>query len=137
MAVTVICRHSFDLCVGRRAFSRRTGLLVLVSLGIVGVAVIAVAGVWLFPPHPTTAQASTMPPLPPGWPATMELGMSSGQNEAAAMWETAPFRLRYQYLAGGVNTGHGWATWSPDGGFVSAYIRESSEQGIITVFTYY
>ena len=46
-------------------------------------------------------------------------------------------RFRYQYLAGGVNTGNGWATWNPDGEFARYYIEESVANGIIPVFTYY
>jgi hypothetical protein len=53
------------------------------------------------------------------------------------MRATAPYGFRYQYLAGGVNTGNGWATWSPDGAFVSEYIRESQDHGLIPVLTYY
>jgi hypothetical protein len=53
------------------------------------------------------------------------------------MQATAPFGFRYQYLAGGVNTGKGWATWNPDGTFVTAYIQESVARGIIPVFSYY
>jgi hypothetical protein len=45
--------------------------------------------------------------------------------------------MRYQYLAGGVNTGHGWATWNPNGTFVSMYVRESFAAHMIPVFTYY
>ena len=33
-----------------------------------------------------------------------------------------PFGFRYQYLAGGVNTGNGWATWNTNGQFVT-YVR--------------
>jgi len=36
--------------------------------------------------------------------------MASEPGDAAKMRRTAPFRFRYQYLAGGVNTGKGWAT---------------------------
>ncbi len=41
--------------------------------------------------------------------------------------------LRYQYLAGGVNTGNRWYA----GGFVTNYIRESDRLGVIPVFTWY
>src|SRR4051812_6553002 len=44
---------------------------------------------------------------------------------------------RYQYLAGGVNTGAGWSTWNPDGTFVSRYIAESRAARVTPVFTYY
>jgi len=53
------------------------------------------------------------------------------------MKATAPFRFRYQYLAGGVNTGSGWATWNSNGDFARFYIEDSVANGIIPVFTYY
>ena len=48
------------------------------------------------------------------------LGLASNPGGAATMQKHAPFGYRYQYLAGGVNTGNGWANWAPDGGFVRA-----------------
>ena len=53
------------------------------------------------------------------------------------MKQTAPFAFRYQYLAGGVNTGSGWATWNTNGDFPKFYIQDSVANGIIPVFTYY
>ena len=53
------------------------------------------------------------------------------------MRSTAPFAFRYQYLAGGVNTGNGWATWNTNGDFARFYIQDSAASGIIPVFTYY
>ena len=84
---------------------------------------------------PNTSRAQT--PLPAGWPNQLELGMSDSPGGAAAMKATAPFRFRYQYLAGGVNTGSGWATWNSNGDFVRFYIEDSVANGIIPVFTYY
>ena len=75
--------------------------------------------------------------LPSGWPARVELGMADAPGGAAAMKATAPFGFRYQYLAGGVNTGNGWATWNPNGAFATFYIEDSVANGIIPVFTYY
>jgi hypothetical protein len=46
-------------------------------------------------------------------------------------------RFRYTYLAGGVNTGQGWATWNPGGAFVTSYIQESAANGFTPVFSYY
>ena len=63
--------------------------------------------------------------------------MSDGPGGAAALRSFAPFGFRYQYLAGGVNTGQGWATWNPDGGFVTNYIKESADNQLTPVFTYY
>ncbi|HEV2035683.1 MAG TPA: hypothetical protein VGU71_16070 [Candidatus Dormibacteraeota bacterium] len=59
-----------------------------------------------------------------------------------------PWRYRYQYLAGGINTGGapgdpcganaGWQTWnSPAGQFVTDYITASAAHSYIPVFSYY
>jgi hypothetical protein len=63
--------------------------------------------------------------------------MASEPGDAARMRRTAPFRFRYQYLAGGVNTGQGWSTWNEDGSFVTRYIRDSIAHKMIPVFPYY
>ena len=52
----------------------------------------------------------------------------TGRRRCSSAWPTtpvtparckaAPFGFRYQYLAGGVNTGSGWSTWNPNGSFV-------------------
>jgi hypothetical protein len=78
-----------------------------------------------------------LPAAPPGWSATLQLGMGSGPGDASTMKATAPFGLRSQYLAGGVNTGNGWATWNPNGAFVTSYAQESIDQGMKSVFDYY
>lgn len=78
-----------------------------------------------------------LPPLPAGWPGTLEVGLSDAPGGAAALAAAAPFRFRYQYLAAGVNTGYGWATWNSDGHFVTYYIQDSLANGITPVFTYY
>lgn len=84
-----------------------------------------------------SAQETTLPDLPAGWPTALQLGLMDSPGGAAALKATAPFGFRYQYLAGGANTGQGWATWNPDGQFVTYYIDESIRQGIIPVFSYY
>jgi hypothetical protein len=89
------------------------------------------------PPENTAYADDRLPGVPLGWPSTLELGVMDSPGGAASMAASAPFSFRYQYLAGGVNTGNGWATWDPDGEFVSDYIRESIAAGIIPVFTYY
>ena len=78
------------------------------------------------------------PPLPSKWPAkTLQLGLTDQPNGAAALRRHTRVGFRYQYLAGGVNTGNGWSTWNPDGTFVSLYIAESRKAHEIPVFTYY
>jgi hypothetical protein len=83
---------------------------------------------------PATAK---LPPLPNGWPKTLQLGLTDSPGGAAALRKSAPFGFRYQYLAGGVNTGQGWATWNPGGSFASMYVQESWANGEIPVLTYY
>jgi len=83
------------------------------------------------------SSSAGLPETPARWPARVELGMSSGAGGAQDVVATAPLGFRYQYLAGGVNTGDGWAGWSPDGAFVTDYIEESRDAGIIPVFTHY
>ena len=63
--------------------------------------------------------------------------MADEPGGAQAMRRTAPFGFRYQYLAGGVNTGKGWATWNENGSFVTRYIRDSVAHKMIPVFPYY
>lgn len=108
------------------------GLLWLLALGVVGG-----WAAWFLWPRPTVVAAATMPLRPAQWSGTLQLGYSSGRDGAAEMRKTAAFGFRYQYLAGGVNTGNGWATWNPDGSFVTDYIDDSYRNEIVPVFTYY
>ena len=85
----------------------------------------------------TASAAPGLPPLPKGWPTTLQLGMSDAPGGAAALRRKAMLGFRYQYLAGGANTGQGWATWNPNGSFVTRYDRESWAAGEIPVFSYY
>ncbi len=75
--------------------------------------------------------------LPVGWPHHLVLGVTDPPGDAHRLAAHAPVDARYQYLAGGVNTGHGWATWNPDGNFASMYVHESIAAGMIPVLTYY
>ena len=83
------------------------------------------------------ASAAELPPLPHGWPKTLQIGLTDPPGDAKALHRSAPFGMRYQYLAGGVNTGSGWSTWNPDGSFVSMYVAESRAAHEIPVFSYY
>ena len=80
---------------------------------------------------------SGTPPLPAHWPATLQLGMADSPGGARALRRAAPLGFRYQYLAGGANTGSGWSTWNPNGSFVTRYDTESWAVGIIPVYSYY
>jgi hypothetical protein len=73
----------------------------------------------------------------PGWaPSHVQLGLAS-QPGGATHVRALHAGWRYQYLAGGVDTGTGWSTWNPDGTFVSLYVAESRRAGRTPVFTYY
>jgi hypothetical protein len=73
------------------------------------------------------------------WPtATLQIGMQDDEGGAAALKASAPFGLRYHYLAGGVNTGSSWQSWATgSGSFVTNYIADSVAGGMIPVFSYY
>ncbi len=75
--------------------------------------------------------------IPSAWPHHFALGLADSPGDARALVNRAPLDLRYQYLAGGVNTGSGWATWNPGGTFASTYVHESIAAGVIPVLTYY
>jgi hypothetical protein len=75
--------------------------------------------------------------LPLSWPHHLALGLSDPPGDAHRLAAQAPLDLRYQYLAGGVNTDRGWATWNTNGTFASLYVRESVAAHMIPVFTYY
>jgi hypothetical protein len=81
--------------------------------------------------------AQALAAMPPGWPATVQIGAADPPGGAAALRATAPFGFRYQYLAGGANTGNGWATWNTNGAFVTYYIQDSVANSVIPVFPYY
>src|SRR5436190_1421984 len=83
------------------------------------------------------ATAAGLPPLPAQWPSSLQIGMADAPGGAAGMKATAPFGFRYQYLAGGANTGNGWATWNNGGTFVTNYVQDSVANNITPVFTYY
>ena len=70
--------------------------------------------------------------------ARIQLGLASEPGAAAKQRAQAPFGFRYQYLAGGVNTGDGWAGWNdPKGTFVDRYIGETEKNLMVPVFSYY
>ncbi len=111
------------------------GLRVIAVVGVVVVLLvvtpIAAVGAWRRVTSSNESIGATadlnapLPPLPAGWPATFGLGMSDSPGGASAMAGVAPFGFRYQYLAGGVNTGNGWSNWN-GGNFVQMYVAEST-----------
>ncbi|MEI7743470.1 MAG: hypothetical protein WCK58_06935 [Chloroflexota bacterium] len=85
----------------------------------------------------TVRAASTLPAVPAAWPfSTLQVGFADSPGGAAAI-AASGMGMRYQYLAGGVNTGSGWATWNTSGAFVTWYVQESVAAGVVPVFPYY
>jgi hypothetical protein len=69
------------------------------------------------------------------------LGVSSSPGDTwigDTATQGAKWDARYQYLAGGVNTGNGWTTWNtPAGQFLTYYLDASAQMNCIPVLTYY
>ncbi|MBI3945296.1 MAG: hypothetical protein HY321_05220 [Armatimonadetes bacterium] len=84
---------------------------------------------------PAAARGGGVPRILPGHVA---FGLASSPEEIGWLEQSGvPVALRYQYLAGGVNTGKGWATWNANGAFVTNYVRASQRPGMVAVFPYY
>jgi len=114
--------------------------------------VAAISSVALFIPLPAQAHApqvalAARAALPSD---RLHFGLANGPSpELDWMVSSAvPWRYRYQYLAGGINTANGstdpcagnagWQTWnSPAGQFVTDYINASVAHSYMPVFTYY
>ena len=84
-------------------------------------------------------KAANPAPLPA---ARLEFGLANGPSDLN--WMTAsgvPWKYRYQYLAGGVNTPGRWETWQdlslPPGQFATDYMNNSKANSYIPVFTWY
>src|SRR3954452_7000643 len=69
--------------------------------------------------------------------AAVHFGLGVADQPGGAAKLRGVVDARYQYLAGGANTGNGWSTWNPGGSFVSRYIAESRAARVTPVFTYY
>jgi hypothetical protein len=98
----------------------------------------------------TVAPSATRAPQPtrvPSWPVALPPHFAFGAmnapgdvallNDMRARNDTA-WDFRYQYLAGGTNTGQGWETWnSPSGQFAASYVTESHDNSYTPVLVYY
>ena len=87
--------------------------------------------------HPALSTMMSLALLLPWAGRTISYWASPTRPAARTGWLSVLRSARYQYLAGGVNTGQGWATWNPDGTFASMYVQESIAAHMITVLSYY
>ena len=76
---------------------------------------------------------NTLPPVPGGLPTHFGYGLFNGT--VSDMHPGVPYDYRYQYLAGGVNTGGGWQTWGTN--YAQNYVSDSRQGGYIPGFIYY
>lgn len=69
----------------------------------------------------------------------LEFGLANGPADLSWMKGSGvPWKYRYQYLSGGVNTNQGWETWNtPSGAFAGYFMSASGAAGYIPVFSYY
>ena len=89
-------------------------------------------------PIPRMGGARTSIRVEPVKPTVFSFGMANGPGAVAQLTAGgSDFAYRYQYLAGGANTGSGWATWNQNGEFASNYMKESADNGFTPVFTFY
>ncbi len=81
--------------------------------------------------------------IPAAFPPYLSFGVMNSPGSATALdtmrtTNGTSYTFRYQYLTGGVNTGHGWETWNqPTGQFATYYMQESLKHGYIPTFAYY
>lgn len=79
------------------------------------------------------AHAQSAPPLP----THFAFGVAASPGDSWMLQSGIPWDFRFQYLAGGVNTGHGWETWNVNGTFALNYASESLQHGYLPMFPYY
>lgn len=90
-----------------------------------------------------TSTSSPTAALPPNMPTHLAFGVMNGLGGTTLLnnmrtHNGTAWDFRYQYLAGGVNTGQDWETWaSPAGQFAANYLRESDASGYIPSLVYY
>src|ERR1700730_14108112 len=70
-------------------------------------------------------------------PTHFAFGLAASPGDTWMPRSGIAFDYRYQYLAGGVNTGHGWETWNPNGTFALNYASEAAQHGYLPMFPYY
>jgi hypothetical protein len=100
------------------------------SLSAIVVVVVALA--LFLPLQPPAAQA-----LPAGLPTHFALGIGAQPDDTWMAQTGIPWDYRFQYLAGGVNTGVGWETWNTNGTYALNYANASAQHGWIPMFPYY
>ena len=94
---------------------------------------LAAAAIGLNMQKAPSAGAAGLPPVPGGLPNHFGYGLFSAN--ISDMHSGIPYDYRYQYLAGGVNTGGGWQTWGTR--YAANYMSQSRAAGYLPGFVYY
>jgi len=112
----------------------RVGFVLLLLLGLLFIA----------PAHTPAAARMSLPLTATATrvlPTHIGLGLAASSNTTGIYgWMPAshiPWDYAYQYLTGGVNTGHGWETWKSEGRFPLYYALGAASHHYIPVFSYY
>src|SRR5438094_2419104 len=108
----------------------------VLALGRLAIGGLLLSAISLAPSAPVSTQINSRPLIPS---TRLEFGIASQPSDLGWMTSSGvPWKYRYTYLAGGVNTGSGWETWnSPAGAYATYYMDASKANGYMPVFPYY
>lgn len=100
-----------------------------------------VAGGLAVLPNATALPASAVSPVASALSNRVGIGVAAApDNSGLTGWmpnSGVPWDYAYQYLAAGVNTGSGWATWNENAQFPLWYAQSAHSHGYTPVFPYY
>src|SRR5438094_3785170 len=108
----------------------------VLALGRLAIGGLLLSAISLAPSAPVSTHINSRPLIPS---TRLEFGIASQPSDLSWMASSGvPWKYRYTYLAGGVNTGNGWETWnSPAGQYATYYMTNTAARGYIPVFPYY
>src|SRR5438093_2896133 len=108
----------------------------VLALGRLAIGGLLLSAISLAPSAPVSTQINSRPLIPS---TRLEFGIASQPSDLSWMASSGvPWKYRYTYLAGGVNTGNGWETWnSPAGAYATYYMDASNADGYLPVLPYY
>src|SRR6266851_2113027 len=108
----------------------------VLALGRLAIGGLLLTAISMAPSAPASTHFNSRPLIPS---TRLEFGLANGPSDLSWMTSSGvPWKYRYTYLAGGVNTGGGWETWnSPAGAYATYYMDASKANGYVPVFPYY
>jgi len=108
----------------------------VLALGRLAIGGLLLTAISMAPSAPASMHINSRPLIPS---TRLEFGLANGPSDLSWMTTSGvPWKYRYTYLAGGVNTLSGWETWnSPAGAYATYYMDASKANGYVPVFPYY